>query len=42
MAGVWLRRAADRTEAEQRVLRQLCEICPDARPAFALTERFLH
>lgn len=41
IAGVWLRRASDRTEAEQRVLQQLFEICPDARPAFGLTERFL-
>jgi transposase len=41
MASVWLRRATDRTEAEQRVLRQLLELCPDARLAFGLTERFL-
>jgi len=41
MASVWLRRATDRTEAEQRVLRQLLELCPDTRLAFGLTERFL-
>jgi transposase len=31
----------NRTEAEQRVLQQLFEICPDAQQAFGLTERFL-
>jgi transposase len=36
-----MRRAADRTEAEQRVLQKLLELCPDARLAFGLTERFL-
>ncbi|MDQ6672013.1 MAG: ISL3 family transposase [Chloroflexota bacterium] len=41
MAGVWLRRAGDRTEAEQRLLQHLLELCPDARLAFGLTERFL-
>jgi transposase len=41
LASVWMRRAADRTEAEQRVLQKLLELCPDARLAFGLTERFL-
>jgi transposase len=40
MAGVWLRRAADRTEAEQPALQRLLELCPEARLAFSLTERF--
>jgi transposase len=40
MAGVWLRRAADRTEAEQRALRRLLELAPEARLAFNLSERF--
>jgi hypothetical protein len=41
MASVWLRRATDRTVAEQSVLQQLLELSTDARVAFALTERFL-
>ena len=41
MVGMWLRRASDRTEAEQRLLQHLLELCPDARLAFGLTERFL-
>ena len=38
---LWLRRAAERTDAEHRLLQQLLELCPDARLAFGLTERFL-
>ena len=40
MAGVWLRRAADRTRAEQGALRRLLELAPEASLAFNLTERF--
>jgi hypothetical protein len=40
MAGVWLRRATDRTDAEQDALHRLLELCPEARAAFSLTERF--
>lgn len=40
MAGVWLRRAADRTEAEHDALERLLDLCPEARLAFELTERF--
>ena len=40
MAGVWLRRAADRTDAEHGALHRLLEVCPEARLAFSLTERF--
>jgi transposase len=40
MAGVWLRRAADRTQAEHQALERLLELCPEARLAFNLTERF--
>jgi hypothetical protein len=40
MAGVWLRRAADRTEAEHHALHRLLDLCPEARLAFSLTERF--
>jgi transposase len=40
MAGVWLRRATDRTEAEHHALQRLLELCPEARLAFSLTERF--
>jgi transposase len=40
MAGVWLRRAVDRTDAEQEALQRLLDLCPDARLAFSLTERF--
>jgi len=41
MAGVWMRRPVDRTDAEQDALQHLLELCPDARLAFGLTERFL-
>jgi transposase len=40
MAGVWLRRAPDRTEAEQRALTRLLELAPDASLAFNLCEQF--
>ena len=40
MAGVWLRRAADRTQAEREALERLLNVCPEARLAFSLTERF--
>jgi transposase len=40
MAGVWLRRAADRTQAERDALERLLDLCPEARLAFGLTERF--
>ena len=40
MAGVWLRRAADRTQAEHQALERFLELCPEARLAFSLTERF--
>jgi transposase len=40
MAGVWLRRAADRTEAEQHALTRLLELAPAASLAFNLSERF--
>ncbi len=40
MAGVWLRRAADRTQAEHQALERLLNVCPEARLAFSLTERF--
>ncbi len=41
VAGIFLRRATDRTAAEQQVLTQVIERCPDARAAYELTERFL-
>ena len=41
MASVWLRRATDRTPAEQHVVTQLLELSRDAQVAFGLTERFL-
>jgi hypothetical protein len=41
MASVWLRRAADRTAAEQGVLHQLLELSADAQAAYDLTNRFL-
>jgi hypothetical protein len=37
MASVWLRRAADRTAAEQGVLHQLLELSADAQAAYDLT-----
>lgn len=40
MAGIWLRRAADRTEAEHRALTRLLELAPEASLAFNLCERF--
>jgi len=40
MAGRWLRRAADRTQAEHHALERLLEVCPEAGLAFSLTERF--
>jgi transposase len=40
MAGVWLRRAADRTHAERDALARFLDLCPEARLAFSLTERF--
>jgi transposase len=42
MTGVWLRRAADRTHAEQQALGHFLDLCPEARLAFNLTERFTH
>src|SRR5215210_3696198 len=41
VAGIFLRRATDRTAAEQQVLSQVLERCPDARVAYDLSERFL-
>ena len=41
VAGIFLRRATDRTAVEQQVLGQVIERCPDARVAYELTERFL-
>ena len=41
VAGIFLRRATDRTAAEQQVLTQVIERCPDARAAYEFTERFL-
>jgi transposase len=41
VAGIFLRRATDRTSAEQQVLTQVIECCPDARAAYELAERFL-
>jgi transposase len=40
MAGVWLRRAADRTHAERDALARFLDLCPEARLAFSLTEPF--
>src|SRR5262245_39686911 len=41
VVGIFLRRPTDRTAAEQQVLEQVIERCPDARVAHELTERFL-
>jgi len=41
MASVWLRRATDRTLAEEAVLQQLVQLNSDIRSAFDLTQRFL-
>jgi transposase len=41
VAGIFLRRATDRTAIEQQVLTQVIERCPDARAAYEFTERFL-
>ena len=40
MAGVWLRRAADRTHAERDALERFLDLCPEAHLAFSLTQRF--
>jgi transposase len=40
MAGIWLRRATDRTEAEQRTVKRFLELAPAANLAFALSQRF--
>jgi transposase len=41
VAGIFLRRVTDRTAAEQQVLGQVIERCPDARVTYDLSERFL-
>ena len=41
VAGIFLRRSTDRTAVEQQVLGQVIERCPDARVAYAVSDRFL-